>query len=96
VATSVIHLSEVVNIVESRLGLGKALELLENILATENLSVLAVARGDYEQAIAVAARYSISPNDAVAALLSRDEEIIEIYSFNRHLDNVPFVKRVTA
>jgi hypothetical protein len=94
-ATSVIHVSEVINIVESRLGLTRAVELLENLLATENLSVLAVARGEYEQALAVAARYGVSPNDAVAALISRDEDITEIFSFDKHFDRIPFVKRIT-
>jgi len=94
-ATSVIHVSEVINIVESRLGLAKALELLENLLATENLSILAVSRREYEQALAVAARYGVSPNDAVAALVSREEDVSEIYSFDKHFDSIPFVKRIT-
>jgi len=42
VATSVVHVSEVANIVEARLGLKKALELLENLLATKNILVLTV------------------------------------------------------
>lgn len=95
VATSVIHISEAINIVEARLGLKKALELLENCLATNNLSVLTVSRGDYEKALFVAARYGVSPNDAVAALLLREKSITEIYGFDRHFDNIPFIKRVT-
>ena len=93
--TSVIHVSEILNVVESRLGLNTALELLENILATENLSVLAVDRGDYEQALAIATRYEVSSNDAVAALVSKDENITEISSFDKHFDNITFVKRIT-
>ncbi len=95
-ATSTIHVSEVINIVESRLGLAKALELLENLLATENLTILAVARREYEQALAVATRYGVGPNDAVAALVSRDEDIAEVYSFDKHFDSIPFVKRITV
>jgi len=95
VATSVVHISEVVNIVEARLGMQKALELLEDLLATENVSMLTVKRGDYEEALVIASRYGISPNDAVAALLSRDSSISEIYSFDKHFDNIPLVKRIT-
>jgi len=95
VATSVVHVSEVANIVEARLGLQKALELLENLLATENILVLTVKRGDYEEALVIASRCGTSPNDAVAALLSRDSNITEIYSLDKHFDNIPFVKRIT-
>lgn len=95
ISTSVIHLSETINIVESRLGLDKALELLENILASENISILTVAKGNYEQALSVATRYGISPNDAVAALLSKDRNILEVYSFDKHFDNITLVRRVT-
>jgi len=35
----------------------------------------------------------VSPNDALAALLARDMNITEIYSFDKHFDNVPFIKR---
>ena len=93
VATSVIHLSEAVNIVESRLGLEKALELLENVLASENISILTVTRRNYEEALAIASRYNISPNDAIAALLSKENNITKVYSFDKHFDNIPFIKR---
>ncbi|KPV62746.1 MAG: tRNA(fMet)-specific endonuclease VapC [Candidatus Bathyarchaeota archaeon BA1] len=94
VATSVVHLSEAVNIVETRLGLKEALKLLENSLATENLTVLTTTRGNYEEALAIAARYKISPNDALAALLSRNMNITGVYSFDKHFDNIPFIERI--
>lgn len=50
VATSVVHISEALNIVESRLSLAKALGLLEDILASDNIVILEVNRGSYEEA----------------------------------------------
>ncbi|MFQ6076056.1 MAG: type II toxin-antitoxin system VapC family toxin [Candidatus Bathyarchaeia archaeon] len=94
VATSIIHVSEAINIVEARVGLRESLEFIENALATENLSILPVSRGSYEEALFVALRYGISPNDAVAALLSEDLGITEVYSFDKHFDNVPFITRI--
>lgn len=93
VATSVVHLSEAVNIVEARLGLEKALELLEDALASENILILTVTRRNYEEALAIASRYNISPNDAIATLLSKENNISEVYSFDKHFDNIPFLKR---
>ncbi len=95
VATSVVHISEAINIVEARLGLDEALRFLENSIAIESLLTLSVTVGDYEQALAAASRYKVSPNDAVAALLSRNMNITEVYSFDKHFDGIPFVKRVT-
>jgi len=74
--------------------LEKALELLENALATENLSILTVTKGSHEQALSVAARYNVSPNDGVAALLSKNQNMLEVYSFDKHYDNIPFLRRV--
>jgi len=93
VASSVVHLSEAVNIIEARLGLEKTLELLENTLASENISILTVKRRNYEEALAIASRYNVSPNDAIAALLSKDNNITEVYSFDKHFENIPFIKR---
>ncbi len=94
VIISTIHLSEVLNITEARLGLEKAVQFLENILATENIRIEGVQRRDYEEALVIASRYKISPNDAVACVVCRRMNISEIYSFDKHFDKVPFVKRI--
>ena len=94
VVTSTIHLSEAVNIVEARLGLEKVAEFLENVLTTENITIEEVRRKDYEAALALVSRFKISPNDAVACLISQKMNIGETYSSDKHFDNVPFVKRI--
>jgi len=94
VVISTIHLSEVLNITEARLGLEKAAQFLENILAMENIRIEGVQRRDYEEALVIASRYKVSPNDAVACVISRRMNISEIYSFDKHFDKVPFIKRL--
>lgn len=95
VVTSVVHLSEVLNIVEARLGVQKSQHVLETILSMENISVLDVLRRDYEEALGLATRYTVSPNDALAAALCRRETISEVYSFDKHFDNIPWLRRIT-
>jgi predicted nucleic acid-binding protein len=95
VVTSVVHLSEVLNIVEARLGVQKSQHLLETILSMDNISVLDVLRRDYEEALGLTARYTVSPNDALAAVLCRREAISEVYSFDKHFDSIPWLKRAT-
>jgi len=94
VIISTIHLSEVLNITEARLGLEKAVQFLETILAMENIRIEGVQRRDYEEALVIASRYKVSPNDAVACVVCRRMNISEIYSFDKHFDKVPFVKRI--
>lgn len=94
VLTSVVHLSEVINIVEARTGLSKSLELLESLLAMANLEIDEVKREDYEESLVIAERYKVSPNDALASIICKRKGIKEIYSFDKHFDNIPFVKRI--
>lgn len=94
VITSTVHLSEVLNIIEARLGLEKAIQFLEDILAMENIRIEGVERRDYEGALVIASRYKVSPNDAVACVISRKNNISEIYSFDKHFDNFTFIKRL--
>ncbi|MBO3769803.1 MAG: type II toxin-antitoxin system VapC family toxin [Thermoproteota archaeon] len=94
VITSTVHLSEVLNIIEARLGLEKAIQFLEDILAMENIRIEGVERRDYEEALVIASRYKVSPNDAVACVISRKNNISEIYSFDKHFDNFTFIKRL--
>ncbi len=66
---------------------------MDYTLASENISILTVKRRNYEEALVIASRYNVSPNDAVAALISRDNNIAEVYSFDKHFENIPFIKR---
>lgn len=68
--------------------------MTENLLASENIFISTVAKEGYEQALAVAERYGISPNDAIAALLSRDSRITDVHTFDKHFDNIPFITRI--
>jgi len=94
VVISTIHLSEILNIVEARLGLERAIQFLEDVLATENIKIEGVERREYEEALTISSRYKVSPNDAVACVVSRKMGINEVYSFDKHFDKIPFIKRL--
>ncbi|MDT7887169.1 MAG: PIN domain-containing protein [Thermoproteota archaeon] len=95
VVTSTVHISEVLNIIEARLGLDAAIRLLEDLLAMENIRIEKVDKKDYEEALVLSSRYKISPNDAIACVISLRMNISEVYSFDKHFDSVPFIKRIT-
>jgi len=96
VAMTTVHLSEVVNIVESRLGLQKSLGLLTWAISSENVKVHPVAIEDYEVALLLARENNVSANDALAYLHMRNHGIREIYSFDGHFDVLKGIKRLPA
>jgi len=68
IITTVLHVSEVANILESRLGLAESMGFIARLLSFDNVEVLEVSARDYEHVLAVAQRYAVSLNDAVAYL----------------------------
>ncbi|MEM2914007.1 MAG: type II toxin-antitoxin system VapC family toxin [Candidatus Bathyarchaeia archaeon] len=94
VATTTAHLSEIVNIIEAGLSLQKSLGFLGWIIASENIKVYPVAAEDYENAIPLAKDKSISANDALAYLSMKAHRLREIYSFDKHFDQLKGIIRL--
>jgi len=94
VTTTTVHLSEVVNIIETGLGLQESLGFLTWIITSQNIKVYPVALEDYESAMPLAKENNISANDALAYLSMKTHEIREIYSFDRHFDKLEDITRL--
>lgn len=94
VATSTVHLSEVINIVESGLGLQESLGLLAWAVSRSNIKVHSTSLGDYEAALPIARERGVSANDALAYTLMRQHGIDEVYSFDRHFNQLTEVTRL--
>ncbi len=94
VATSTVHLSEVINIVESGLGLLKSIGLLAWVITTPNLEVYPTSFRDYEGALVVAREENVSVNDALACQLMRGHGLDEVYSFDKHFDRLRGITRL--
>lgn len=94
VATTTVHVSEVVNIIETGLSLQKSLGFLAWIIASGNVKVYPVAVEDYESAMPLAKENNISANDALAYLSMKSRQIMEIYSFDRHFDKLKDITRL--
>ena len=94
VATSTVHISEIVNLVESGLGLQESLGFLAWAVSRPNVSVYPTAPGDYEAALPVAKDRGVSANDALAYILMRQHGIDEIYTFDSHFNQLTEVTRL--
>ena len=88
IVTTVVHLSEVANILEAKLGLSVALDFLEELLTAKNVTVLPVSTEDYLRSLIVAKERGISVNDALAYLKMKELGIEEIYTFDKHFLNL--------
>jgi len=93
VATTAVHISEVVNIVESGLGLQRSLGILAWVISQPNIQVYPATVDSYERALPVAQERGVSANDALAYLTMRDNGLAEVYTFDKHYDQLD-VKRL--
>ncbi|MDK2782012.1 MAG: uncharacterized protein PWR13_1040 [Archaeoglobi archaeon] len=76
VATTLIHLSEIANILEAKVNLTAAARFLENLLLAKNVKILPVSVEDYLRAVLISKEKGISVNDALAYLKMREFNII--------------------
>lgn len=86
VATTAVHISEVVNIVESGLGLQRSLGILAWVISKPNIQVYPATVDSYERALPVAQERGVSANDAIAYLTMRDNGLAEVYTFDKHFN----------
>jgi predicted nucleic acid-binding protein len=94
VVSSVVHFSEISNILEARCPLEEVTQIIVDLLLKESIVIYDVSKNDYLNAAILAQRYKVGINDALAKLLMDRHNISEIYSFDKHFDNFT-LKRIT-
>lgn len=94
VATTVVHISEIANILEARTPLHDARSIILSILNNENIKVFNVKDREYAYAVEAAETYNIGINDALAYNLLHKNGITEVYSFDKHFDKLPGIQRL--
>ena len=88
VLTTVVHLSEVANVVESRAGKEKAVEIVLSMLTSQNIRILDVSTADYLRAALIAEEKNLGINDALAYLKMQELGVDEIYTFDRDFERL--------
>ncbi|MHA1443769.1 MAG: type II toxin-antitoxin system VapC family toxin [Candidatus Hodarchaeales archaeon] len=94
VVTSVVHLSEVSNILEALKPFSEVATFITDLMLKDSIQILDVSANDYKTAAFLAKRYEVGVNDTLAKLLMDSNNIGEIYSFDKHFDSLR-VKRIT-
>lgn len=95
VVTSVVHFSEVCNILEDYLSFEEAVLFEKGLIYRENVLICEVTQQDYLEALAIAEDYHVGVNDALAYLMMKKEDIQTIYSFDKDFDIFADVQRVS-
>jgi len=80
VVTSVVHISEIANILEANFGVEKAIMYIETILGTDSIEVLQVVEEDIIKALELNKSLKIGLVDSLAVVLMNKYGIEEIYT----------------
>ena len=93
VLTSIVHFSEVSNVLEDHLPSEEAILLEKGLLYRENISICEVAQEDYIKAVSIAGDNNVGINDALAYVLMKEQAIRVIYSFDKDFDAFTDIQR---
>jgi predicted nucleic acid-binding protein len=94
VCTSVVHISEMVNVLKHSLSLMELYEIVMGLFAADNILISDVPKSYYLMAVMLYPELKMEPNDALAIQIMRDLNIKEIYSFDSSFDDVEGIQRI--
>jgi predicted nucleic acid-binding protein len=94
VITTVVHLSEVVNILKHGMPLEQLTNIVLGLFMLDNVKIRGVSREAYFAATELGDDLKLDPNDALAIDIMRLGNIKEIYSFDEDFDKIEGISRL--
>jgi len=91
---SVVHFSEIANLLEGNLPLQEALEIEKALFLRSSIEIESVEKRDCSEALVEAELKNVGFSDALAYKLMMKRQVREIYSFDRDFDKMQGIKRV--
>jgi len=92
--TTVIHISEIVNILKHGLKLEELNKLILGLFMLDNIKIKGTTREQYLAATELAEELELESNDALAVDTMKQDNITEIYTFDEDFDNVEGITRL--
>ncbi len=92
VIITVVHLSEIVNILKRALSMKDLYSLLIGLFSMDNIKIVNVTMEDYLGAVELMNELKMDPNDCLAVEVMRYKDINEIYTFDKGFDDVAGIK----
>jgi len=94
VMMTVVHLSEIVNILNHGMPLERLTNLILGLFMLDNVKILGVSKELYFAAAELGDDLRLEANDALAVDVMRQSDIKEIYSFDESFDHVEGISRL--
>ena len=94
VTTTVVHLSEVVNILKHGIPLDQLTTAIRGLFMLDNVKIMDITREAYFAAVELVDDLKLEANDALAVDAMRLNDIKEIYSFDEDFDQIEGITRL--
>lgn len=94
VIITVIHVSEMVNILKHGLSADELNAIIRGLFMLDNLKIMDVTRNEYFAAIELGDDLKLEANDALAVDVMRLNGVKEIYSFDEDFDRIDGIIRL--
>lgn len=94
VITTVVHVSEVANILKHGLPSEQLTAIIQGLFMLENVKILGVCAEVYFAATELGEDLKLEVKDALAVDVMRQNDVEEIYSFDEHFDQLDGIKRL--
>jgi hypothetical protein len=94
VTTTVVHLSEIVNILKHGIPLDQLTTTIRGLFMLDNVKIMGITREAYFAAAELGDDLKLEANDALAVDIMRLNDIKEIYSFDEDFDQIEGITRL--
>ena len=94
VLMSVVHVSEVVNILKHGIPQEQLIVIIRGLFMLDNVTITGVTREAYFAAVELGDDLKLEANDALAVDIMKMNGVNEIYSFDEHFDQIDGVARL--
>jgi hypothetical protein len=94
VTTTVVHLSEIVNILKQGIPLDQLTTTIRGLFMLDNVKIMGITREAYFAAAELGDDLKLEANDALAVDVMRLNDMKEIYSFDEDFDEIEGITRL--
>ncbi len=94
VMTTVVHISEMVNILKNGMPRDLLTRTILGLFMLDNVKIVDVTKDAYFAAVEMGEDFKLEPNDSLAVDIMRQNDVTEIYSFDDHFNKIDGITRL--
>jgi predicted nucleic acid-binding protein len=94
VMTTVVHVSEIANILKHGMPLEQLTDTIRGLFMLDNVKIMGVTPEAYFAATELGDDLNLEANDALGVDFMRQNDVKEIYSFDEHFNEIEGIKRL--